>query len=418
MPAQQNSHWPKTVGYFAVFVAVGLETASLGPTLPGLAGQTQTQLDGISFLFTAHGLGYMLGSFFGGRAYDRLRGHPLMVAMLVLMAAMLVVIPLVPALWLLTAAWLVLGMTGGALDVGGNTLLVWVHGRRVGPFMNGLHFFFGVGSFLSPIIIAQAIRMSGDITWAYWMLALLVLPVALWLVRLPSPCHQMATADRDPVSGSSTTHSGSETEKGRVGARRIVTPSLVVLISLLLLLYVGAEAAFGGWIYTYAVALNLSDTTTAAYLVSAFWGALTLGRLLAVPLAARYRPRSLLLADLVGCLVSVSVLLLWSSSPTATWLGTLGLGLSMASIFPTAITLAESRIGITGQVTGWFLVSSSIGAMLLPWLIGQLFESVGPQITMIAILVDLIAAVGIFAVLLRTDSEVAGMDLPGPSGEA
>lgn len=418
MPAQQNSHWPKTVGYFAVFVAVGLETASLGPTLPGLAGQTQTQLDGISFLFTAHGLGYMLGSFFGGRAYDRLRGHPLMVAMLVLMAAMLVVIPLVPALWLLTAAWLVLGMTGGALDVGGNTLLVWVHGRRVGPFMNGLHFFFGVGSFLSPIIIAQAIRMSGDITWAYWMLALLVLPVALWLVRLPSPCHQMATADRDPVSGSSTTHSGSETEKGRVGARRIVTPSLVVLISLLLLLYVGAEAAFGGWIYTYAVALNLSDTTTAAYLVSAFWGALTLGRLLAVPLAARYHPRSLLLADLVGCLVSVSVLLLWSSSPTATWLGTLGLGLSMASIFPTAITLAESRIGITGQVTGWFLVSSSIGAMLLPWLIGQLFESVGPQITMIAILVDLIAAVGIFAVLLRTDSEVAGMDLPGPSEEA
>lgn len=418
MPAQQNSHWPKTVGYFAVFVAVGLETASLGPTLPGLAGQTQTQLDGISFLFTAHGLGYMLGSFFGGRAYDRLRGHPLMVAMLVLMAAMLVVIPLVPALWLLTAAWLVLGMTGGALDVGGNTLLVWVHGRRVGPFMNGLHFFFGVGSFLSPIIIAQAIRMSGDITWAYWMLALLVLPVALWLVRLPSPCHQMATADRDPVSGSSTTHSGSETEKGRAGARRIVTPSLVVLISLLLLLYVGAEAAFGGWIYTYAVALNLSDTTTAAYLVSAFWGALTLGRLLAVPLAARYHPRSLLLADLVGCLVSVSVLLLWSSSPTATWLGTLGLGLSMASIFPTAITLAESRIGITGQVTGWFLVSSSIGAMLLPWLIGQLFESVGPQITMIAILVDLIAAVGIFAVLLRTDSEVAGMDLPGPSEEA
>ncbi len=417
MPAQQNSHWPKTVGYFAVFVAVGLETASLGPTLPGLAGQTQTQLDGISFLFTAHGLGYMLGSFFGGRAYDRLRGHPLMVAMLVLMAAMLVVIPLVPALWLLTSAWLVLGMTGGALDVGGNTLLVWVHGRRVGPFMNGLHFFFGVGSFLSPIIIAQAIRMSGDITWAYWMLALLVLPVALWLVRLPSPCHQMATADRDPVSGSSTTHSGSETEKGRVGARRIVTPSLVVLISLLLLLYVGAEAAFGGWIYTYAVALNLSDTTTAAYLVSAFWGALTLGRLLAVPLAARYHPRSLLLADLVGCLVSVSVLLLWSSSPTATWLGTLGLGLAMASIFPTAITLAESRIGITGQVTGWFLVSSSIGAMLLPWLIGQLFESVGPQITMIAILVDLIAAVGIFAVLLRTDSEAVGMDLPGPSGE-
>lgn len=400
MPAQANSHWPKTIGYFALFVAVGLETASLGPTLPGLAGQTQTQLDGISFLFTAHGLGYMAGSFFGGRAYDRLRGHPLMAAMLVLMAVMLFVIPLIPVLWLLAAAWLVLGVTGGALDVGGNTLLVWVHGRQVGPFMNGLHFFFGVGSFLSPIIIALAIQMSGSITWAYWMLALLVLPVALWLVRLPSPSRQMAAVGREPANGDPVTRSRPEVDRGQAGARRIVSPPHAVLISLLLLLYVGAEAAFGGWIYTYAVALDLSDATTAAYMVSAFWGALTVGRLLAVPLATRYRPRSLLLTDLAGCLVSVGVLLLWSSSPAATWLGALGLGFSMASIFPTVITLAERRITITGQVTGWFLVSSSIGAMLLPWMIGQLFESVGPQITMFAILVDLIAAVGVLVVLL------------------
>jgi hypothetical protein len=56
--------------------------------------------------------------------------------------------------------------------------------------------------------------------------------------------------------------------------------------------------------------------------------------------------------------------------------------------------------------------------MLLPWLIGQLFESAGPQITMIAILVDLVAAVGVFAVLLRTDSEVVGIGLSGPAGEA
>jgi hypothetical protein len=41
--------------------------------------------------------------------------------------------------------------------------------------------------------------------------------------------------------------------------------------------------------------------------------------------------------------------------------------------------------------------------MFLPWLIGQLFESVGPQITMIAILVDLIVAVGVLAVLLSVE---------------
>jgi hypothetical protein len=42
---------------------------------------------------------------------------------------------------LLAGAIFALGMAEGALDVGGNTLLVWVHQEKVGPFMNGLHFF-------------------------------------------------------------------------------------------------------------------------------------------------------------------------------------------------------------------------------------------------------------------------------------
>jgi fucose permease len=367
-----------------------MATASLGPTLPGLAGQTAAQLGAISYLFIGHSLGYMGGSFFGGRLYDRVPGHLVLVAMLVLMAAMLALVPLISLLWLLAVAWLLLGVSGGALDVGGNTLLVWVHRRQVGPYMNALHFFFGLGSFLIPIIVAQAIGLSGGIAWAYWVLALLVLPVALWVARVPSPPSPNATndqaADKRPV------------EEARSG---IDIRQTVILICLLLGLYVGAEAAFGHWIYTYAVALDLNDVTTAAYLTSAFWGALMVGRLLAIPLAARFRPRTILFADLVGCLVSVVILLLGSGSAAATWLGSMGLGLSMASIFPTAISLAEHRITITGQVTGWFLVSASIGAMLLPWLIGQLFEPVGPQVAMVAILLVLVATMSVFLILVK-----------------
>ena len=399
MPSRPTDHWPKTIGYFAVFIAVGLEAAALGPTLPGLAEHTHTPLDGISFLFTTHALGYMLGSFFGGRLYDRMPGHPFMVGMLLLMAAMLVLVPLAPALWMLAAAWLLLGAAGGALDVGGNTLLVWLHGRQVGPFMNALHFFFGIGSFITPVIVGAALALSGAVTSAFWILAVLVLPIALWLIRLPSP----ASPDRAPaasVGSGSRVESAPRVETAQIAAGR---RKIVLLIALLLLFYVGAEAAFGGWIYTYAVALDLSGAAIAAYLTSAFWGALTFGRLVSIPIAARLRPRLILLADLVGCMVSVGVILLWASSPVALWLGAVGLGLSMASFFPTVISFAERRIPITGQVTGWFLVASSVGAMSVPWLIGQLFEPVGPPATMAIILVDLAAALGVFAVLLRAD---------------
>jgi FHS family Na+ dependent glucose MFS transporter 1 len=270
-------------------------------------------------------------------------------------------------------------MAEGGLDLGGNTLLVWVHRRQVGPFMNGLHFFFGVGAFLSPIIIHQAVLRSGDITWGYWILALSALPVAALFMVLPSPPRLTVASD---------------------GSAGPVDQRMVALIAMFFFLFVGAEISYGGWVFTYAVSLDMADESVASYLTAAYWGALTLGRLLAIPLAIRFRPRYLLLGDLAGGLVSMGILLLWPHSLTAAWLATIGMGLAMASIFPTAISLAERRMTITGRVTGWFFVGISAGSMSVPWLIGQLFESVGPQVMTLIILVDLIIALAVFFVMM------------------
>ena len=377
----------KTVMYYAAFVALGLASASLGPTLGGLAQHTRTRLSEISFLFMARSLGYLVGSFVGGRVYDRWPGHVVMVGIFVVMAATLALAPLMPLLWLLTAVLLVLGMGEGALDVGGNILLMWVHRSEVGPFMNGLHFAWGLGAFLSPIIVAQAVLRTGDITWAYWTLAVLMLPVIIGLLRLPSPTAQASR------------HVADESQQ----AKHVL---LVVLIALFLFLYVGAEGSLGGWLYTYTVALGLSSEAAAAYLTSAFWGALTVGRLLAIPIAARLRPRDVLLLDLVGCLVSMGLIVLMPNSLIAVWIGAIGTGLAMASIFPTTLSLAESRMHITGAITSWFFVGSSLGGMTVPWIIGQLFEPVGPYATMLTIASAVTLMTGVFVAMMLAARKV------------
>ncbi|MBN1991570.1 MAG: MFS transporter [Anaerolineae bacterium] len=379
----------RTAGYYMAFTALGMVAAVLGPTLPGLAEHTQTELREISYLFMARSLGYLLGALAGGRLYDRLRGHPVMAATLVIMAVTMALTPVIPLLWLLFMVLLVMGIGEGTVDVGGNTLLVWTHRDKVGPFMNGLHFFFGAGAFLAPVIIAQAVRLSGDINWAYWILALLIFPISGWLLRLPSPIAQ-ATAEDRPAGP--------------------VNRLLVGLIVFFFFLYVGAEVGFGGWIFTYTITLELTGETYAAYLTSAFWGALTLGRLAAIPLAIRLRPRYMLLGDLLGCLASIGIILLWPDSIVAVWLGTLGLGLSMASIFPTTLNLAERRMPISGQVMSLFFVGASIGAMFLPWLIGQLFDAIGPQAVMGVIMADVWVAVGIFFMLIVHSVRTAAPD--------
>jgi len=375
----------ETAGYYAGFIALGLVVASLGPTLPGLAEQTGTQLSQISFLFLTRSSGYLCGSFLVGRLYDRVPGHPVMAGVLVLMAAMMALVPLVSLLWLLAAVLFVLGVGEGTLDVGGNTLLVRVHLQNVDPYMNALHFFFGVGATLAPFIIVRVIDLGGGIAWAYWALALLILPVAVWMLPLASPRVKAVSSD---------------------GTVRAGTPGLIAMVAACFFLCVGAEAGFGGWIYTYASTLGLADATAAGYLTSAFWGALTVGRLLGIPVSGWCRPTTLLILDLLGCVASVGIVLWWPTSATALWVGTIGAGMFVAPMFATLLNFAGRHITITGRVTGWFFVGTSTGAMSVPWVIGQLFEPMGPVVAMWVILAVLVAALGLFGGLVRFASRL------------
>ena len=54
----------------------------------------------------------------------------------------------------------------------------------------------------------------------------------------------------------------------------------------------------------------------------------------------------------------------------------------------------------TGRVTAWFLVGGSLGVMVLPWLIGQLFEPLGPQIAMWLITLAMVLSVGVYGLLM------------------
>jgi MFS transporter, FHS family, Na+ dependent glucose transporter 1 len=391
---KQQLRWKQTIAYFAAFIALGLTYAPLGPTLTNLAENTSVALDQISIIFSARGFGYLIGSVVGGRLYDSVSGNPIIIGTMTFAAVMLALIPLVSQLWLLVIVIFLLGAFQGVLDVGGNTLLVWVHGRDVSPFMNAMHFFFGVGAFLCPIIVAQVLSRSGQVHWAFWTLSLLVLPVILAMLGLPSPkAPKRGVAYENTQSGRDNT---SEIRKAQ--NHQFVLP----LIVLFFFMYVGAESGTSGWIATYAKATALGNAAFAAYLTSAFWIAITVGRLLSIPLAAHMTPKGVLFIDLLGAIASIGLPALWPQSNLAVWAGTIGVGLFMASMFPTMISFAERRLTVTGKVTSWYFVGGSLGGMTLPWLIGQLFESFGPRIMIYGIGATLVLAFAVFGLLSAT----------------
>jgi FHS family Na+ dependent glucose MFS transporter 1 len=375
----------RTFGYYGLFICLGLNTAVIAPTLPALADQTHTPLGHMGWLFLAGAVGSTLGTSLGGRVFDRVDGHPVLGMAQVAAAALLVLVPMISWFWLLLAVWACKGFADGIVNTGANTLLVWTHGEKVGPYLNGLHFFFGLGASLAPILVAQVIGVAGGYRWAYWTLAALATLVSLRLLTLsgnPRPAHHRDSRKSDLVS------------------TRIYYP-LVILAALFLFFYVGAEVAFGGWVYTYAVALKLASAAGAAYLTSGFWLSFTLGRLLSIPMATRFTPQQIVLAALFTGLSILALVIVIPGSSIVLWIVALGLGFCMAPIWPMGFTLAGQSLTLTASVSGMILLGDCFGGMLLPWLVGQVIEVTGPRALVYLVFGSLVCNLLAFAAMLR-----------------
>ena len=139
--------------------------------------------------------------------------------------------------------------------------------------------------------------------------------------------------------------------------------------------YVGAEIAFGGWIYTYAITLNLASIVMAAYLNSAFWLSFTIGRLISIPIATRFSPKQVIPTALLCGMLVLILGMMFSSSSTFLWLMVIAYGFCIAPIYANGFTLAGQSMALTGLLTSFILLGDSLGGMVLPSLIGQVIES-------------------------------------------
>jgi len=283
---------------------------------------------------------------------------------------------------LLALVLVFLRVADGVIDVGCNTLLVWAHkDNNIGPYMNALHFFFGIGAFFTPILAAQVLATTGDVHWVYWILALAVVIPAIVQLRTPSPRHVASTTARH--------------------TRPPEDMRFVLLIGVFFFAIVGMEATFAGWIASYAVAVGFGDEARAAVLASVFWGGFTLARLLSIPLATRVSARAMLWLNLAGCAFFAALMIIFVPAEFAMWAGAFGIGFCIAPLFPTMISFAETRMAITGKVTSVFLAGSSIGGMTLPWIIGQVFVPVGPVTMVWAVFAFAFLAAAVIIVVQR-----------------
>ncbi|CAN0426269.1 unnamed protein product [Pylaiella littoralis] len=164
-------------------------------------------------------------------------------------------------------------------------------------------------------------------------------------------------------------HEG-ESEDGR----KLPSSLLVGLLVLFFFLYVGMEVGFGAWVAVVVLRDELVGEAGAAMMASLFWGGITAGRLLAIPLAVRFSPDLLMKVNLVGGLLS-SALLWLIGRDDIVWaaMGAGLFGLFMASVYPLGMSLLPS-VGyvLSDKFSSRFVIGGALGEMLVPAFIALL----------------------------------------------
>jgi fucose permease len=385
---------------FLALTQIGLYDGAIGVLIPSMRAHYHVPQATIGLIFLCGATGYIIVTFNIGLLTARLGiGLFLCLGAAAYSASALAISMMPPFIGLLALA-MVLGGSTAIFDAGLNAYIATL--PRNTALLNYLHACYGVGALAGPIVASTTLTLGLGWNIVY----------ALW-----------ATTSLGLLAGISWTYRGWRIEQHESGEHaggnvmfNILKMRMVWYAALFLLFYVGAEVSMGGWSYTYLIHLHKDIGSLAAgWIVSGYWGGLTLGRLVLGTVAQRLGDKRAIQLCLVG--VVIGVCLAWLSSLWSHQTGGIGvafgfftIGFSFGPLFPTAIALMSRRLAVSLVPTavGFMAGLGSMGAAMFPSLAGYLTQQIGLWFLMpFVLLLTAIMAV-VWAALQRPERVEAG----------
>ncbi|HTD55400.1 MAG TPA: MFS transporter, partial [Silvibacterium sp.] len=270
--------------FYAGFIVAGMATVLLGPVLPVLGlrwGLTDLQAGSLfAVQFAASTMGAVLASHFSRACL--ILGYAAIAAGLAALALADYQIALL--------AFVLIGIGLGSATTATNLLFGTELPNERGAMLSRVNLFWGLGAVCCPPFVAASVG-PGTLRWLLLCLSLCALGVFAAITSL------LARVAVKP---------GVQSPRGNIAQ---LNPSVFLVFSVLLFLYVGGEVSVSGWIAAYAHRFDLLSPGRAGLFVSAFWISIVIGRAVTPLLVRRLGEFVVLTSGVFAALCGIASLL-------------------------------------------------------------------------------------------------------------
>ncbi|MNO37614.1 Glucose/mannose transporter GlcP [compost metagenome] len=353
------------------YLLIGLAHVVVGSLMPSLLEHYgRTYGDGGMLIF-AQFSGFLVGVLVSPLLIARLgKLNGLLIATGMLCAGEFVYTLLPPWEWMY-AVGAVAGFGFGMIEAVIGTIIIASFTERTAVAMSRLEVFFGLGALLMPLAAGAFIRLE---SWRYTFLLVSVLAFVLLFAWGKGRFGDFKETLQ--ARGVKTAEKG-DWLKPYQGTRGL----LLVVFIVFFFVYVGTEMSFVNFLPSLLIEKLGITKPTAAFSVTLFWVAMTIGRLFAGVIAERISYSRYVT---LGCLISFIVIALfaWSGGMALLFTFIVLFGLFMSGLFSIALVFANKLLPGSEETTPSLLIASGgVGGALLPLLVGETMDIGGADTT-------------------------------------
>ncbi|KAF3934558.1 hypothetical protein ABW19_dt0209889 [Dactylella cylindrospora] len=379
---EKNIWWKTAATFFSLWMA-GINDGSTGALIPYLKVRYNIGLAFVALVYITTFLGWFTAAMLNVHLTAKLGMGGVLFLGSVLQVLQYALQCWQPPYPLFTVAFFVGGIGIAIQDAQTNTFNANL--PRAHLFLGIGHGLYGFGALVSPLIATTIANTTPDFRhWHYFYYVALGLAIinvcfigitfreVIWdslISRLTGKVSERPLVIRSDKKGR---------KEANADFKQIIRRKEVWILAAYFFMYVGAEVTAGGWVVEFMIEVRKGKPSQVGYIASAFWGGLTLGRVVLAEPTNRYGERRMVL---IYTAIAIAVELVFWFVPSIVVGGVMIglLGFLIGPFFPVGISLATKLIPreLHAGSIGFMTVLGSAGGAVFPFLTGAVASSKG-----------------------------------------